>query len=152
MLPGPDTYMALERGVVEAATWGPIPAVVTAARLHEVTNYILMPAFTGQGSHEIIINKKAFEALPNDLKAIVEHAAISFSRSFCDFNMYRGSKILRELVDKGKIKVAQMKPEDMAKVREISMSVIERAARDDDSTKMLKALKDYMKLTEGIHY
>ncbi len=74
-LPAAELYPSLERGVIDAAEFSTPWADQTLA-FHEVTNYM-----TGPGMHqpaivnELIINRTAWEGLPEDLRAIVEVAA-----------------------------------------------------------------------------
>jgi TRAP-type mannitol/chloroaromatic compound transport system substrate-binding protein len=74
-LPGGEVYLALERGVIDAAEFS-APAINYPMGFDEITKYVIQP-----GVHQpsvqcaIFINKDAWEELPDDLKWIVDTAA-----------------------------------------------------------------------------
>ncbi len=74
-LPGGEVYLALERGVIDAAEFS-TPAINYPMGFDEITKYVIEP-----GVHQpsvqcsIFINKDAWNKLPDDLKWIVDIAA-----------------------------------------------------------------------------
>jgi TRAP-type mannitol/chloroaromatic compound transport system substrate-binding protein len=76
-LPAAELYPSLEKKLLDALEFSS-PAVNNVGAFHEVTQY-----YTGPGMHqpsvlfEITINKDSYNALPDDLKAIVKTAARS---------------------------------------------------------------------------
>jgi len=76
-LPGAEVYPSLERRVIDAAEFS-TPSVNHVLGFQEITEY-----FAGPGMHqpacmfELAINKDAWNALPEDLKQIVEISARS---------------------------------------------------------------------------
>jgi len=74
-LPGGEVYLALERGVIDAAEFSS-PAINLPMGFDEITDYVIMP-----GVHQpsvqcgIFINMDAWNELPDDLKWIVDTAA-----------------------------------------------------------------------------
>jgi TRAP-type mannitol/chloroaromatic compound transport system substrate-binding protein len=74
-LPGGEVYLALERGVIDAAEFS-APAINYPMGFDEITKYVIQP-----GVHQpsvqcaIFINKDAWDELPDDLKWIVDTAA-----------------------------------------------------------------------------
>lgn len=84
-MPGGEVYMALELGTVDGAEF------ITSStsyllKLHEVTRYWNTPAWFAPATVTTMsINMDAWEALPDDLKAIVEaagKATVTWSQSF----------------------------------------------------------------------
>src|SRR5207249_12091334 len=77
LLPGGEIYPALERGVVDAAEWvGPEDDMKLG--LHNAARYNYYPGWHEPGTAlEAFLNKKAVDALPADLRAIVDHACRS---------------------------------------------------------------------------
>jgi TRAP-type mannitol/chloroaromatic compound transport system substrate-binding protein len=74
-LPGPEVYTALERGVVDACEFS-TPAASIPSGLHEVSKYVIQPGVHRPSSQfDVVINKKRWDELPDDLKAIVEISA-----------------------------------------------------------------------------
>ncbi len=75
-LPGGEVYLALDRGVVDAAEFS-TPAIDYPMGFQEITKYVIEPGVHQPAVQcEIIINKKAYESLPDDLKAIIQIAAM----------------------------------------------------------------------------
>ncbi|MBW2451024.1 MAG: TRAP transporter substrate-binding protein DctP [Deltaproteobacteria bacterium] len=74
-LPGGEVYLALERGVIDAAEFSS-PAINYPMGFDEITKYVIEP-----GVHQpsvqcsVFFNKDAWEKLPADLKWIVKIAA-----------------------------------------------------------------------------
>ena len=74
-LPGPEIYTALATGAVDAVTYSNA-ADCLAVGFHEVTEYWVKNMLVqGPNANYVIINNDVWQALPDDLKAIVESAA-----------------------------------------------------------------------------
>jgi TRAP-type mannitol/chloroaromatic compound transport system substrate-binding protein len=74
-LPGSEIYLALERGVIDAAEFSS-PAVNLPMGLQDITKYIIMPGVHQPSCQfDVFFNKAKFDALPDDLKAIIEICA-----------------------------------------------------------------------------
>jgi len=71
----PETYQALQRGVMDAAFGGVTWAY--AYKWHEVAKHVTKVNF-GVPPTGVFANKEAFEALPNDLKEIVVNAGLEY--------------------------------------------------------------------------
>ncbi len=74
-LPGGEVYLALERGVIDAAEFSS-PAINYPMGFDEITKYVISP-----GVHQpacqcaLFFNKDAYEKLPEDLKWIIDICA-----------------------------------------------------------------------------
>jgi TRAP-type mannitol/chloroaromatic compound transport system substrate-binding protein len=74
-LPGSEVYLALERGVIDAAEFSS-PAVNYPMGFQDITKYIIVPGVHQPSCQfDVFFNKAKFDALPDDLKAIVEICA-----------------------------------------------------------------------------
>ncbi len=74
-LPGPEIYLALERGIIDGAEFS-TPAANYPQGLHEIAKYAIMPGVHQPSCQfDVVINKKKWDELPDDLKVIVELAA-----------------------------------------------------------------------------
>jgi len=74
-LPGSEIYVALERGVIDACEFS-TPAANIPAGFHEITKYVIEPGVHQPSCQfDVVINKKRWDELPDDLKAIVEICA-----------------------------------------------------------------------------
>jgi TRAP-type mannitol/chloroaromatic compound transport system substrate-binding protein len=75
LTPGAEIYAALERGVIDAAEWvGPHDDIKLG--LHKTARYAYYPGWHEPGAtNEFGFNKKAYNALPIDLRRTLDHAA-----------------------------------------------------------------------------
>jgi TRAP-type mannitol/chloroaromatic compound transport system substrate-binding protein len=75
LTPGADIYAALERGVIDASEWvGPHDDMKLG--LHRTARYYYYPGWHEPGTiNDFGFNKKAYDALPADLRRILDHAA-----------------------------------------------------------------------------
>lgn len=73
-IPGGELFTSLQSGVIDATEWvGPWNDM--ALGFHRIVDYYYGPGFHEGGPMlELIVNKKAFEALPTDLQLIVKGA------------------------------------------------------------------------------
>lgn len=72
VLPGPEIYPALERGVVDGAAWPAVGAV--DYRWYEVADYFARPTF-GQVSHMLLMNLDTWNNLDEQTQAEITAAA-----------------------------------------------------------------------------
>lgn len=74
-LPGGEVYLALERGVIDAAEFSS-PAINYPMGFDEITKYVIQPGVHQPGIQcALFFNQKAWDELPEDLKWIVKIAA-----------------------------------------------------------------------------
>ncbi len=74
-MPGGEVYLALERGVIDAAEFSS-PAINYPMGFDEITKYAIQPGVHQPGIQcAVFFNKKAWERLPEDLKWIVKICA-----------------------------------------------------------------------------
>jgi TRAP-type mannitol/chloroaromatic compound transport system substrate-binding protein len=75
LTPGSEIYAALERGVIDTAEWVG-PHYDMQIGLHQTARYYYYPGWHEPGTTlEFGFNKKAYEALPVDLRRMLGHAA-----------------------------------------------------------------------------
>jgi len=146
-LPSPEIYSGLESGVIDAANWGGVDSMVDL-KFHEVTNYILYPPLTGMVTDEVTVNMDAWSALPDDLKAIVQQAAITYVNSHGQWLQLRNTIMLEKLLKTGKIKeVCTMPPEEAEKLRAVAIDIVREFSKKDSYTaKAFKNFEGYLKL------
>jgi TRAP-type mannitol/chloroaromatic compound transport system substrate-binding protein len=74
-LSGPEIYGALERGIIDACELS-TPAASIPSGLHETSKYVIEPGVHRPSCQfDVVINKKRWDELPDDLKAVVEISA-----------------------------------------------------------------------------
>ena len=79
LTPGSEIYGALERGVIDAAEWVG-PHLDMRIGLHQTARYYYYPGWHEPGTtQDFGFNKKAYEALPADLRRVLDHATAAVS-------------------------------------------------------------------------
>ena len=74
-LPGGEVLPALERKVIDATEWA-TPGENLPMGFHEIAKYVIIPGIHQPcAPFEYVINPKAWDELPDDLKAMIEEAA-----------------------------------------------------------------------------
>jgi len=67
---GPELYPALSQGVVDGAHWGAAQGAMSMS-LYEVAKYHVLPPLNIAGTDAFIINQKAMDKLPPDVRKIL---------------------------------------------------------------------------------
>jgi TRAP-type mannitol/chloroaromatic compound transport system substrate-binding protein len=70
ILPGEETYSALDKGVVDGADWS-TPSVNHRLGFSRVAKYYIWPGFRSMPVSDFTVNKKEWEKLPEDIKQIL---------------------------------------------------------------------------------
>jgi TRAP-type C4-dicarboxylate transport system substrate-binding protein len=98
---GTETYMALKLGTVDAAQWD--ISSITALNWYEVAPYWIKGGENHQSIGHILINLKRWNALPDDLKKVLQDAAKAYWDKLVD--IYDSElKKADDLVKEGKLK------------------------------------------------
>lgn len=111
LLPPGEIFAAMQAGTIDAAEWvGPWNDL--AFGLYRVASYYYMPAFHELGpALELIVNKGALDALPEDLREIVRRAAMASSmEALADFT-YHNIESFRPLLEKAGVELRTFSPE-----------------------------------------
>ncbi|GAA5315246.1 MAG: TRAP transporter substrate-binding protein DctP [Candidatus Pelagadaptatus aseana] len=104
-IPGGELYTSLQTGVIDATEWvGPYNDL--AFGFYQVAKYYYVPGWHEPGATlELIINKKAYEALPDDIRAMVDTAARMANQDMLDEYTARNNSALQELIEKHNVQV-----------------------------------------------
>jgi TRAP-type mannitol/chloroaromatic compound transport system substrate-binding protein len=143
LLAGGEIYTALERGTIDATEWvGPFHDMRLG--LNRAAKFYYYPGWHEPGSElEMIMNQKAYDQLPEDLRKIVENAARAnsmwMSAQFEALNV----KALNLLQDKN-ITLLKFPDDVIRELRKLSEQVYEeQAAKDPKFKKIYDAFNDY---------
>lgn len=147
-VPGGEVYQALERGVVDAAEFT-FPTVNYSLGLHEVTKYIILPTYSGGGTYDWFVNAKAWQALPDDLKKIVEVALNETTLMYWLKNIVETEAVMEKLRKHGMVFI-QWPPEEMAKLEAARVAAMEKFA--EKSPEYAMKLKSMMELLRLLGY
>jgi len=111
---GGEVYTSMQTGVIDAVEWvGPYNDRTLG--LNQVADYYYYPGWHEPGAMlEFTVNKKAFDALPSDLQAIVRYATRAANQDMLDEFTARNNESLQSLLADG----TQLRklPDDVLKV------------------------------------
>jgi TRAP-type mannitol/chloroaromatic compound transport system substrate-binding protein len=95
------TYAALERGTIDAAEWGG-PSEDEKLGFYRVAPYYYYPGWWDGGpAIHLLVNKPAFEALPESYKLALKSSAAQSSQTMLARYDVRNNQAIRSLLDKG---------------------------------------------------
>lgn len=160
LLPGGEIFPALERGVIDAAEFVG-PYLDRQLGLQKVAKYYYTTGWHEPGTvSEVIVNKKAWASLPDDLKAIVENACAAcndISNAWCQ---KANAEAMEDLV-KNQGVIMQPLPDDVVKaLRGATAKVLDAAVATDPVAKKVNdsyfafqgTYKSWAELSEGVYY
>jgi len=143
-LPGGEIFSSLKTGAIDATEWvGPYNDL--AFGLYKAAKFYYYPGWHEPGTTlEALINKEAFEKLPDDLQSIVLNACKITNQDMIAEYTTRNQQALDTLVNKHKVKVLKLPDEVLEKLQSLSDEVINDVAKTDKMTKkVFKSFKSY---------
>ncbi|MBC8305374.1 MAG: TRAP transporter substrate-binding protein [Pelagibacterales bacterium] len=146
-LAGAEIFTALQTGTIDATEWvGPYND--RAFGLHKAAKYYYYPGWHEPGpTIECMINKDAYNSLPDDLKFIVDMGCkVANIDMLADYTS-KNNKALKFLSSK-KIIIKEFPREVLDSLREISIKVIKEIGSTDKITK--EVYLSYIKFQEEV--
>jgi TRAP-type mannitol/chloroaromatic compound transport system substrate-binding protein len=122
-LPGGEIYLALERGVIDAAEFSS-PAINYPMGFDEITKYVIQPGVHQPGIQcALFFNKEAYDKLPDDLKWIIDLAARE--TQLWSYNWVNGlnAEAIRRF--KEKVEIVKMDPETLIGFRKYTKTYLD---------------------------
>ena len=126
LIPGAQIYASLERGVIDAAEWiGPHEDM--RLELHKTARHYYYPGWHEPGTTlEFGFNRRAYEALPLDLRRTVDHAAAAVEvYGLSEFHAKNAIALERLKTEfKDKVEVLQLPPPVLRDLRKLAAEVV----------------------------
>jgi TRAP-type mannitol/chloroaromatic compound transport system substrate-binding protein len=149
LLAGGDIFPALERGTIDATEWvGPEDDIKLG--LHNAARFCYYPGWHEPGTaEESIFNKKAYDALPGDLKVALDRAAEANNlRALADYNTKNAVALQRLHTDfRGKVEVVQLPADVLKALKPLATDTLEEeAGKDPTARKVHDAFKKFQAL------
>ncbi|OUS15486.1 ABC transporter substrate-binding protein [Gammaproteobacteria bacterium 50_400_T64] len=159
-IPGGELYTAMQTGVIDATEWvGPYNDL--AFGFHQVAKYYYYPGWHETGSTlELIINKDAWESLPDDLQAMVETAARTVNQDMLDEYTARNNAALVQLVDEHGVQLRRLPDDVLIKLKALTKEVLDELVANDPLAKKARdslqafqsQVTDYHEISEEAYY
>jgi TRAP-type mannitol/chloroaromatic compound transport system substrate-binding protein len=150
MMAGGELYTGLDTGVVDAAEFVSLAENYDIG-LHEVTDYVLYPSFHGNtATCDFTVNQKAWDKLPQDLKALMESWIFELDARF-DYQSAAESELaLKNMKDKG-LTHTRLSNEDMDAAKQIALEIAkEWREKSPMSAKMIDSILNYLRVKGSI--
>lgn len=148
---GGEIFTAMQTGALDAADWVS-PYNDMAFGLHQVADYYYTSAWNEPSAVlEGTVNLDAWNALPDDLKAVVEEAARASNLSMISEFTYRNAEALDTLVNEHDVKLRSFPEDVMQALYDASQEVIrEQTENDADSKKVYDSYSAFQKLVRPV--
>lgn len=151
-LPGGELFTSLKTGAIDATEWvGPYNDL--AFGFHKAAKYYYYPGWHEPGTTlEALINKKAFDALPEDLQAIVMNACKVVNQEMSTEYTAKNNAALDTLVNKHKVDVRRLPDDVLEKLRTLSDEVVtELAGKNKAAEKIYASYNKFRKQVSAWH-
>jgi len=146
--PAGELYTDLERGIIDALEWiGPYHDYLMG--FNKIAKYYYYPGWHEPGSVlELIINKNAFEKLPDDLKQIIK-AAVGRANilMLAEFEA-KNTEYYYKILNEGKIKFLQFPKDVLSTFKKLNEEVLDEITSNDAMSK--KVYTSYKKFQNDI--
>jgi TRAP-type mannitol/chloroaromatic compound transport system substrate-binding protein len=144
-IPGPEIYPALASGVIDAAHWGAVQGAASMG-FYDVCKYHIKPGLNIASTDVWLINQKALDALPPDVKEVL---LWSLEEQFWfrtnEYEYLEAITLAKVQKEKG-VKVLVLPPEEQKKVTEVAVKIWEEEAkRSPENAKAVEMLKEFLK-------
>lgn len=133
-IPGSEIFTSLQTGVLDAADWvGPYNDL--AFGLHQVADYYYTSAWNEPSAVlEGTVNLDAWNALPDDLKAVVNEAAKASNLAMISEFAFRNAEALDALVNEHGVKLRSFPEEVLAALHDSSQQVLQKQVDNDEAS------------------
>ena len=147
-LPGSELFTALQTGVIDATEWvGPYNDLAFA--LHTAADYYYYPGWHEPGpTLEAIVNKEAWESLPEDLRTMIEVATRAINDDMLNEFTARNNTALRTLIDEHGVELRELPADVIAALKEAAAEVVAEAAQEDELSQRI--YDSYMGFLEDV--
>lgn len=141
---GPELYPALSQGVVDGAHWGAAQGAMSMS-LYEVAKYHVLPPLNIAGTDAFIINQKALDKLPADLrKTLIETLEEQFWLRTNEYQ-YKETITLAKAQKEHGVKVNVLPQDVQNRLAQTATQFWDKEAeRSEQAAKAVKMLKDFL--------
>lgn len=143
-LPGSEVFTSLDKGVIDAADYT-VFSTNQAQGLNDIAPHPIYPGFHSMPLVEISMNKKKWDALPENIKEVFETTVSEFATRQISALAKRDKEAVEKAKSGGKITVHNWTPKERAKFRKIAISEWKKvAAKSKNAQKVYEILTKYL--------
>lgn len=145
-IPGEEAYAALQTGALDGITWGSAMGMYSM-KFYEVCKYFLYPPIMPVNHMTILVNKKAWASLSDDLKQILEFAFIKAGLDMTAHQNWTGEKWgLEQMMKKHGVKLNELTGNDLKLAEKTAFELWEiEAKKSPGCAELVSKVKDYMR-------
>ena len=143
-MPGGEVFTSMQTGALDAADWvGPYNDLTFG--LHKVAKYYYYPGWQEPGAMlELMINKEKWDALPEDLQAIVKSAAEAENQHIYDEFTARNAEALKQLVNEHGVELRRLPDEVLQALEKTSQEAVEDlVAGNEQARRLYESYRDF---------
>jgi TRAP-type mannitol/chloroaromatic compound transport system substrate-binding protein len=143
-MPGGEVFTSMQTGALDAADWvGPYNDLTFG--LHKVAKYYYYPGWQEPGAMlELMINKEKWDALPEDLQAIVKSAAEAENQHIYDEFTARNAEALKQLVNEHGVELRRLPDEVLQALEKTSQEAVEDlVAGNEQARRIYESYRDF---------
>ena len=144
-LPASEVYTSLDKGVVDAADYSVFSANQSEG-LNDIASHPVYPGFHSLPLIEVSMNKDKWDALPDDMKMLLEETVKEFQQAQLESNHKADLAAVGKAAANPKITIHDWSAEERAKFRKIATAEWERTAKTSPmAQKVYDTLTSYLK-------
>ena len=144
-LPGSEVFTSLDKGVIDAADYT-VFSTNQAQGMHDVAPHPVYPGFHSMPLVEVSMNLEKWNALPDDLKQVMEESVKQFAQDQVAALKAADEAAVEEAKAGGEITVHDWSDEERAKFRQIAMGEWEKVAeRSENAGRVYETLTSYLR-------
>ena len=136
-IPGGEIFQALQSGAIDATEWvGPYNDL--AFGFYKAARFYYWPGWHEPGTAlELIVNKQAFDSLPEDLQEVVQSACkADYAEMTAEFTA-RNNLALKQLVNQHGVQLRRFPDEVLRKIAELSEDVVASIGAQNDLSRRI---------------
>lgn len=137
-VPASEIFTSLQSGAIDAAEWvGPYNDI--SLGLHKAARYYYYPGWHEPGPMlECIVNKSAWDSLPEDLQEILRTACQALNLDMQAEYNYGNAMALQQLMDDPDVDIRPLPDDVLALLHKLSLEVIDELSARDPAAKRIQ--------------
>ena len=144
MMPGGEIYLAVERGTLDGAEFSS-PGIDWEMGFAEITKYWSVPCWFQPASQVgVMVNKKAYDSLSPEYKAILRYACKAAALDAIAFYEGASGRAIEKFIEKG-TEIVKLDDESLKKLEALAgQYCIMKAKESKEYAKLLKSQMEYL--------